>query len=218
MYNITLISTRHDSLGKCNSIELFKIIEHIKPEVIFEEIPPAFFDEYYLDKSRSSLETDAIKKYIQNYKVEHILVDSDDLPSEEFFKDHKYMLERIEGLTDINGFTYRNLVDTNKLNIERFGFKYLNSIDSININKEIYNAIKNGLQKINNDRLIQTFKSWKDINEMRENHMLQNIYSYSKKHSYERAIFTIGAAHRNSIIEKLSGFQKNEKVKINWIF
>ena len=218
MYNITLISTRHDSLGKCNSNELYKIIERINPEVIFEEIPPTFFDEYYLDKSRSNLETDTISKYIQNYKIEHIPVDSDNFPSEEFFKDHKYMIERIEGLADINGFTFRNLVDTNKRNIERFGFNYLNSIDSININKEIYNTIKNGLQKINNDRLFQTFKSWKDINEMRENHMLQNIYSYSQKHSYERAIFTIGAAHRNSIIEKISRFHTNEKANMNWIF
>jgi len=218
MYNITLISTRHESLGKCNSIELFKIIEHIKPEVIFLEIPPTFFNEYYFDKGLSNLETNAINKYIQNNKVELIPVDSDDLPSEEFFKAYKYMIERIEGLADINGFTFRNLVDNNKINIERFGFNYLNSIESININKEINNAIKNGLQKINEDGLIQAFKSWNDTHEMRDNHMLQNIYSYSKMHSYERAIFTIGVAHRNSIIEKLSGFQKNENVKINWIF
>lgn len=36
--------------------------------------------------------------------------------------------------------------------------------------------------------------------------MLQNIYRYSEKHSYERAIFTIGAAHRKSVIEKISEF------------
>ena len=41
---------------------------------------------------------------------------------------------------------------------------------------------------------------------MRENYMLQNIYRYSEKHSYERAIFTIGAAHRKSVIEKISEF------------
>lgn len=218
MYNITLICTRHDSLGKCNSNKLYQIIEHINPNVIFEEIPPTLFEEYYLDKSRSNLETDTINKYIQYHKIDHIPVDSDNLPSEEFFKDYEYLIERIEGLTDINGSTFRNLVDTNKIYIERYGFNYLNSIDSININNKIFNAIKNGLQKINNDRLLQTFKLWKDINEIRENHMLQHIYRYSKKHSYERAIFTIGAAHRNSIIEKISEFQKNEKVKLNWIF
>lgn len=218
MFNITLVSTRHDNLGECNSNELYQIIERINPKVIFEEISPTLFDEYYLDNSRSNLETDTINKYTQNYKINHIPVDSDSLPSEEFFKDYKYLIERIEALADINGFTFRNLVDTNKKHIERYGFNYLNSIDSININNEIYNAIKNGLQKINNDKLFQTFELWKNIHDMRENQMLQNIYSYSNTHSYDRAIFTIGAAHRNSIIEKISECQKNEKVKLNWIF
>lgn len=218
MHNITLISTRHDSLGNCNSLELYKIIERIKPEVIFEEMPPTFFDQYYLLKSRANLESEAIKKYTQEYEVAQVPVDLDNLPSEEFFKDHKYMIRRIEALIDINGFTFRNMTDRNKMKVQRFGFYYLNSIECININKEIYNAIKNGLQMINDNRLFQTFKLWNDIIEMRENHMLQNIYSYSKKHSYKRAVFTIGAAHRNSIMEKLSGFQKKEEIKLNWIF
>ncbi|TDD77199.1 hypothetical protein [Flavobacterium caseinilyticum] len=218
MYNITLVCTRHDELGKCNSNELYQIIELINPEVIFEEIPPTFFDEYYLDKRRANLETDTINKYIQNHKIEHIPVDSNNFPSEEFFKDHKRMIEKIEGLADINGFTFRNLVDNNKIYTERYGFKYLNSIDSININNEICNALENGLQKINNDKLFLTFKLWKDINDMRENQMLQNIYLYSQDHNYDRAIFTIGAAHRKSIIDKIFEYQKNEKVKLNWIF
>ena len=48
--------------------------------------------------------------------------------------------------------------------------------------------------------------------------MLQNIYLYSQDHNYDRAIFTIGAAHRKSIIDKIFEYQKNEKVKLNWIF
>jgi len=38
MYNITLVCTAHKPLGNCNSEELYKIIEKINPEVIFEEI------------------------------------------------------------------------------------------------------------------------------------------------------------------------------------
>lgn len=218
MHNITLLCTRHDNLGKCNSNELYQIIERINPEVIFEEMPPSFFDKYYLEKSRSNLESDTINNYIKHHKINHIPVDSDNLPSEEFFKDHKYMMGKIEGLADINGFTYRDLVDTNKICSERHGFKYLNSLDSMNINNDIYVAIERGLQKMNNDKFFQTFKLWKDIHDTRENQMLQNIYRYSQTNSYERAIFTIGAAHRNSIIQKVSECNKNEKTKLNWIF
>jgi len=53
MYNITLISTRHDELGKCNSNELYKIIESVDPELIFEGIPSSYFNKYYIHKSRN---------------------------------------------------------------------------------------------------------------------------------------------------------------------
>lgn len=176
MYNITLVCTRHNILGKCNSNELHQIIETINPEVVFEEIPPSFFDKYYIHRSHSNLETDTINKYSETHKVEHIPVDSDDIPSESFFQHHKYMLERIEGLADINGFNYRNLTDTNRAYVALYGFKYLNSIYCDNLNNEICNAIEKGLQKLNDDKLSQTYNLWKEINEKRENEMLQNIY------------------------------------------
>ena len=47
MNNITLISTMHSEGGKCTSDELFKIIESIKPEVIFEEISIDISDKIY---------------------------------------------------------------------------------------------------------------------------------------------------------------------------
>jgi len=47
MYNITLISTSHRGLGKCNSDELHKIIESISPDVIFEELSHDLLDRFY---------------------------------------------------------------------------------------------------------------------------------------------------------------------------
>ncbi len=44
MYSITLISTAHSEYGKCNSDELYKIIESITPELIFEELPNNLVD------------------------------------------------------------------------------------------------------------------------------------------------------------------------------
>ena len=211
MNSIFLTSTRHENLGKCNSDELYKIFEGLKPNVIFEELPPSSFDEFYISKSKANLETDTINKYVQKYKIKHISVDSNNIPSDEFFKDYKNMLSRIEGLADINGFTFRNVMDGNRLNIERHGFDYLNSKYIIDVNKEIDDAIKGGLKKINNEKLFQTYKTFMEINDFRENHMLKQIYGYSKSHPFERAIFTIGSAHRNSIIEKTITLKKKIK-------
>ncbi len=36
--NITVISFFHNINGICNPLELYKIIKHIKPDVIFEEL------------------------------------------------------------------------------------------------------------------------------------------------------------------------------------
>lgn len=49
MYNITLIATIHSENGKCNSEELHKILENIKPDVIFDELPVHFAEIYYGD-------------------------------------------------------------------------------------------------------------------------------------------------------------------------
>lgn len=213
MHNITLINTRHQALGECNSNVLHQIIESINPEVIFEETSTEF------SKSRNhfSLEGYTIGMYSVTHKIKRVPVDSVDMPSEIFFQKHENLLKRIEGLADINGSNYRNFTDKHKEYVELYGFKYLNSIDCINIKAEINNAIENGLQKINNDQLFKTHQLWKDINEKRENEMLQNIYKYSKENSYDRAIFTLGSGHRKSIIQKIEEYEKNETLKLNWI-
>jgi len=78
MYNITLISTFHTEMGKCNSDELYKIIQSISPEIIFEELPVRAFDIIYSREfSDEPLEVKCIKKYLQNHNIEHIPVDID---------------------------------------------------------------------------------------------------------------------------------------------
>ena len=47
MHNITVISTNHKEIGKCNSEELYKIVESINPEVIFEELSGKLFEIIY---------------------------------------------------------------------------------------------------------------------------------------------------------------------------
>ena len=80
MYNITLICTRHKEVGACNSAELLKIIECFQPEIFFEEVSPTTYEAYYTYDSSgltkiTTLETDAIKMYLQNHSIKHILVD-----------------------------------------------------------------------------------------------------------------------------------------------
>jgi hypothetical protein len=218
MYNITLVCTRHEELGKCNPIELYKIIESLNPEIVFEEIPPSYFEQYYIQKTRNNLETDTISKYLETHKIEHIPVDSDDVPSESMFQKNARIHKRIEGRADVNGFHYRNFIDRHITHAKTYGFRYLNSINCSYHFDEIHDAIEKGLQKLGDDELFQFHELWKGIIENRDNEMLKNIYNYSKKNSYDKAIFTVGAAHRKSIMEKIEEYERKEEFKLNWTF
>lgn len=72
MHNITLIFTKHEEDGNCNSMELYEIIESINPEIIFEELSDSNFRKCYHEKNLITLETNAIKKYLQNHSIKHI--------------------------------------------------------------------------------------------------------------------------------------------------
>src|SRR6476620_11701682 len=77
MYNVTLVCTHHSDLGKCNSDELYKIIESIRPDVIFEELTPDLFDRFY-NKNNIPFETPEVKsvrRYIKNHSISHFPVD-----------------------------------------------------------------------------------------------------------------------------------------------
>ena len=68
--NITLLSSFHQELGNCNADELYKIIESLKPDVIFEELPLEIFNTVY-EKNYipASLEAKAIKRYVDFLKT-----------------------------------------------------------------------------------------------------------------------------------------------------
>lgn len=142
MYNITLIFTRHQESGICNSTELHKIIKKINSEIIFEELSHTTFDEIYNRKIQTTLETNAIKKYLQHHKVEHIPVDTYILPNS-YWENLELMYNRIINNNKIEeSYAFRNLLDNEIHMISQNGFSYLNSkkndelFEEINILKE----------------------------------------------------------------------------------
>ncbi len=217
-HNIYLVCTRHEELGQCNIHELYKIIENIQPEVIFEEISPQSLERFYIDKARKNLETNTIYRYSKEHDIKHIPVDTNPIPSQEFFRDYQYMMERIERLRNIDGSTFCNLVDGIKYNASLKGFKFLNSDVCSDAYERMFISIENGVQTINRENFFKTSKIWKETNEARENAMLQNIYEYSQTNQYSSAIFMIGAGHRKSILKKISTIQKSTPFKLNWIY
>src|SRR5688572_28743708 len=85
---------------------------------------------------------------------------------------------------------------------EQLGFRYLNSDHCIQLMHRRHFLEEEILRSANNDKLIQVYKDWLDIIDLRENEMIKNIYNYSERNTYKSAVFLIGVEHRQPIIHK----------------
>lgn len=138
MHNITLIGTKHLELGKCNSDELYKIIESINPDVIFDELPTHFSDMFYSDSFDTHcansillnrhppvvpLEVKCIKKYKQKNDIKIYPVDIDlTQKSSKYQQEIYFMISTFLEYED-----YKNLDNEKETLIAQKGFHYLNS-------------------------------------------------------------------------------------------
>jgi hypothetical protein len=212
MHNITLVNTYHSEKGNCNLNELYKIIEAINPEVIFEELSPSHYNDCYVEKEGNKLETNTIIKYMENHQVEHIPVDYVEKLSQTFMNLYKSMHLKLGQRSH----GYRNYIDSNSYFKSLYGFYYLNSNDSIKMNDWLDNEIEETLKYINDEKLIQTNKTWLDFMSNREDVMISKIYDYCKEHDFERGMFYIGAGHRSAIINKTQKYNETSEIKIKW--
>ena len=207
MYKITFVSTVHKENGRCNADELCSIIEKVSPEVIFLEALKETYSEYQKGLFSSfgvyhkKLEISAIQKYYLNNSVEYIPVLSEGL-SDAFNKKYEIVCQYRE---------MQELLDNFNLLASEYGFKFLNSNESVNLQQQMRQLES---QLINNNELEQSVIL--DIDEY-ENSMMSKIYLYSKNNHFDSAIFMCGVAHRKSIIEKIEKFNEQEQINLNWI-
>jgi hypothetical protein len=219
MHNIYLVSSDHKENGKCNSIELHKIIEKISPEIIFEEMHPNIYDEYYKEQIYISLESNAIKMYLQNHKIKHIPVDSYYHYNQDNELREKFNYFR-RTISENSSEYYQLFGGFGEYQMSKYreGFKYLNSDKCNTLMKKRTIIEENIINKLNNEELTQIYNLWIKFNDNRENEIINNIYTYSRKYNYSSALLIIGAAHSHSIMEKIQKHKTQNEVKLNWIF
>lgn len=218
MNNLNIIFTTHREIGECNADALFKIIEIINPDVIFEELSYLNYDKVYNTKELITLETTSIKKYLTKNNIKHIPVDTYGFPENHYDK-IGFMLDKLLFSSWLKeSFELRSLIDKQSSIIDTKGFRFLNSDDNNKTFEEIDILKEILLNNINDDKLYEFAKLEKDVIEKREEEMLNNIYNFSDKHTYKQALFFIGSGHRKSIIDKIKRRNEQEDQKINWIF
>lgn len=214
-HTINLICTTHTERGNCSPEELYKVIEHIAPEVIFEELPESLFDRYYNKNEpiQESLEVTCIKRYLKNHTAKHFPVDIE-VSSNIVKQEIEYMLD-VFGQYD----AYRALEDKQRSMTEMGGFAFLNSKQCMEIFEQKKHAEQGILGFANNKQhLLRIYKLFHQEQDNRETKMLENIYNYSRNYPYRQALFLIGAAHRRSLMQKIADLQKKEEIRLNWMF
>jgi hypothetical protein len=206
MHNIIFISTIHKEIGECNADELCNIIAKLNPEVIFLEAVDETYSAYenYLFSKfgiyHKKLELSAIQKYSHIHSFEYVPVCENYL-SEAFHQKNKLVSENKD---------LQKLIDNSISLAATWGFSFLNSLESINLQEEMRMLESQILSGSNLDTIV------KQEIEAYENPMIQNIYSYCKNHQFNTAIFMCGAAHRKSIIEKIEKFNIQEEITLSW--
>jgi hypothetical protein len=226
MSTITLIATNHTEKELCNSNELFKIIEQIGPDIIFEEIPPGKFEAVYAGTRQDTLETQAIKPYLQKYPATyHYPVDIDIEQAAE--KKIRNDLARIDFICNTNDTKYKKLSGQILYLQETYGFRFLNSdqfSELISIKKTLGRQILDKLKNDENHKIVDlenlnfAYILWLVQNDVRENEMLRNIYSYMSTKKYDKGLFLVGAAHRKPIMQKIQKIESKEEIKLKWTF
>ncbi len=202
MTRVLVVGTYHEEKGLVTVPRLVAILERIRPEVIFLELPSAALGDF-LDGTRSNLESTAVRQYRENREVLLVPVDLPE-PDEGFFRGKRFLVQKIERTSR----EYCRLIDENARCIERSGFAYLNSERSSQALSAIHEEMRDTVEwladrrAVDHRRVIEVYESWTTMNERREEAMLRGIDDYSRLQPFTKGVFLIGAAHRRSILTK----------------
>jgi len=229
MHNIKLIGTIHLENGLCNSDELYKIIEEIEPNVIFDELPSHFSNMYYSESFDTycansillgqpnpvvPLEVKCVKKYKQNYSIKIIPVDIDVTQK---LSEHQDEISSMF-LTFFKNEDYSKLDNQKHTLVAQEGFNFLNSDNFLELLEQKEFLEKKIMESdIHKNRLLYLYNLFHlEQHENRETAMLNNIYNYSKANEYNQAVFLIGAEHKKSIMRKIRDSEELSETKLNW--
>jgi hypothetical protein len=210
---IILFGTQHNENGKCNPEELCKIIEKIKPDIIFEEIPEEYFNFVYAKPENVISEIRAIKKYLTiNKDIRHIPVDNYSGP---LFQDKETddLIEKLDTPNN-NNKEISNLMQRQLEEISRKGFPLLNTKKNDKLNERIIKMVYRYLDDFGTQHEKDLYDKYHNYHSLREDEILRNVIH--SRYRFENGLLLIGALHRRTIIKKLK-LPQNATPDIEWI-
>jgi hypothetical protein len=201
----------HNENGLCNENELIRILETVRPDVIFEEIRPSDFDSYYRDKSRCTLETGAIGKYVEAKPTQQVPVDDFIIP-DNFPEEMSTLFDYVES----DSIEYLALIAERNQKTHHLGFSYLTSPEFEALSKSTRAALEKSIALSRSEILEKILSTWNDLLRRREDSMLENIYDFWRNSPFKEGVFLVGAEHMSSIVGHVERRMKTEVSLVDW--
>lgn len=194
---VSLICTVHAEMGCANVSELHALLERIRPQVIFLEAPANRSLESLILEDPNRLETAALIKYQDSNSAAVVPVDLA-TPDDSFFTRSEDLFRILEKTS----YKYGELMDRNSERIRAEGFPYLNSESHGKYLSDLHQEILDSIKTRGDNWALEVYSKWTKTNNERDMGMISNIQKYCVQYEFSRAAFLVGAAHRNSILEK----------------
>lgn len=138
---------------------------------------------------------------INKHDIPHIPVDTLKRPLN-FHDNCERMLNKICGMVSQDVFNFRNLLDHQISAETKYGFKFLNSDHNDKLFQEIDSLKEKILKTVDDEAFYQISALEREINEKREDEILNNIYNYCKEHAFGQGMLFIVSGHRESMLKK----------------
>jgi len=212
MHRVTILATVHSPIGVATASKLTQILEEIRPDAIFMEMPNEAFDQAFQVFRRTNLESHAIVGYRENHRAALLPVDLP-TPNEDFFINWGRLHEILKAKSE----QYKNLFELDRNRIYSDGFKYLNSESCETHWETVDRLIASQIDQLHDSDLSQIYNTWAEHNDRRESAMMKNISLLCSAHSFNNPVFLVGAAHRRAMVRRAVQESTNRDPGIHWV-
>ena len=213
MNRVSLVCTVHKEMERANVAELHKILVHLRPSVIFLEVPAEAMVDHFETCVQQNLESMAVRRYRKDHAVQLVPVDLP-TPPIEFFGAGTQLNRRIQDESP----GYRQLLQNDSIYVRTYGFAYLNSEYNSKLWLDAYAEMANTIHRLSDPSLAEIYELWKGKLELRDVAMMRGILEYCAQNAFDRGVFLVGAAHRQRIIELATEQSSATATRIQWDF
>ena len=212
MNRVLLVCSVHRETGRATPAELVWLLGRLRPDVIFLEHSPADHAAF-LEGSFATLESVAVRRHRDLHQVELVPVDLP-RPDAEFKRTVDDLFDGVERASR----RFQHLDTLHRQHTAQGGFAYINSPLCAMLQLEMQREMSLTVDAVGEPSLTDSYSQWVRIHDARELAMLGTVEEYARKTPFGKGILLVGAAHRQTLLEKVLLRRRAGPSSVTWDF